>query len=1020
MVETRSGLNTSATSSSESGTMPKEATQSPLSPSTRTVESATGEREELRKRIQKLSKMASLRRPINMSIQECDLLGDALLELDEFLEDEEQSAHYNMLGSLRDYLVQRDQAASAAAIAAICPQATPSTVTSSAAEQHPPLHSTLMPPGYGWPLLGSLASSLSTAASSTTTTSAAGAPRLSNVFSNTGVFNQTPLLGTTLPMPPQFTSQPAFSGQLTGQSGLSGFSMRRFPTTVKKDDIPRFDGRPSSWSRFKERFISVVGENPNLKEIDKLDHLATAIPSSAKTVLSFANWDQALTDLELEYADPDEVINDLLHLASDVKPLGAQARGTEWKVFREEIKNIIRLSEHHDPTLQRSLHTALALKLGEHRMEYIRQFGGKTLAQLNAYVGKELEAYRIAEHHEATAWASASLPVSLSTAGRTGTPEPTPNQVHPVGAPARQMSPCFFCDGDHFRRECPLDRQQRTDGLHARNRCVRCLAKLSNPAHPTACQEVCRRCCTNALHSLICGCPTSWTTSVESRTHPTSPPAAPTPIPEPPVHTSRTIAHVSTGKPSNRNTGCSYMEPEEDSFSDGDLTRLFGVYHVSGTVFEEPFLSSLAAQPIEPTTYRDLCQDRPTVLRNLPSYDPDTNRSPAGPPWPASQRPAATEASHALGLQRLKSEGSGLKARWQPADRRIQASTSPAQWYFIPGKVNPADLTSQGALIRRLSSRDLWAYGPSLEDISGVQQPTALPSCEPPLVNSISQPAPDDYAQALIDNNNYSRLRSALSVLLQLADRKLHVLRAYQQHYGQDVDLALLTDILLWRLIQKATLLPELQSIRSGLPMPPSSPPVKVPLALDRCSLSVYLPGCSRAISQVVATGLRRRRLRIAKPYSASMAPLPEDRVNRSAGGTVLPTGHLLLGRRLQSPAPVKRLLAPEEDTLLEYSRFQSIEGIPRYVWERGRIYQLPHGKGNHIRALPIELLSGGTGPRKSQRVYPSEHPTYLSPGEDVAVQYRHQAANCEAAARARTSTQRHLAHATLAPLLAP
>ncbi|KAH9391754.1 hypothetical protein TYRP_022602 [Tyrophagus putrescentiae] len=157
MVETRSGLNTSAPSHSD--TMPKETPPSPLSPSTRTVDTATGERKELRKRIQKLSRMASLRRPIDISIQECDLLGDALLELDEFLEDKEQSAHYDMLGRLRAYLVQRNQEASAAAIAAICPQATPSTVTSSAAGPHPPLHSTFMPPGYGWPLLGSLASS---------------------------------------------------------------------------------------------------------------------------------------------------------------------------------------------------------------------------------------------------------------------------------------------------------------------------------------------------------------------------------------------------------------------------------------------------------------------------------------------------------------------------------------------------------------------------------------------------------------------------------------------------------------------------------------------------------------------------------------------------------------------------------------------------------------------------------------------------------------------------------------------
>lgn len=71
--------------------------------------------------------------------------------------------------------------------------------------------------------------------------------------------------------------------------------------------------------------------------------------------------------------------------------------------------------------------------------------------------------------------------------------------------------------------------------------------------------------------------------------------------------------------------------------------------------------------------------------------------------------------------------------------RRIQASSSPAQWYFIPGKVIPADLVSRGTLICHLIASDLWAHGPSLEDISGVEQQTALLSCEPPLVHSINR-----------------------------------------------------------------------------------------------------------------------------------------------------------------------------------------------------------------------------------------------------------------------------------------
>ncbi|KAH9399484.1 hypothetical protein TYRP_017896 [Tyrophagus putrescentiae] len=1881
MVATRSGLHTSTFASSQRDTMSTGSDAIKLPPSTRTAASATGEREDLHRRIKQLDRMAAARRPIQMTVDECDALSDTLIDLDEYLEEEETTPHHAMLGNVRRHLVELEKESSAAAaIAANCPQGNPALVTSSAASHihsRAPLHSTLIPPTSGWTPPGSSTTAFTAAGSSTSTTTAASAPRFSNPFPNTGVFNQTPMFGSAFPPAFSFPSQSGLTGQ------FSGASMRRFPTCVKRDEIPRFDGRPSSWSRFKERFVSVVGENPNLKEVDKLDHLATAIPSSAKTVLSFASWDQALADLEQEFADPDEVINDLLYLASDVKPLGKQAKGAEWKAFREEVKNIIRLSEHHDPTLQRNLHTALALKLGDHRMEYIRQFGGKTLTQLNAYVGKELEAYRTAEHHEAAARAAASLP-SATSSGRPTAPKPAINtkskQVHTISASSRPMIPCYFCDGDHLRRDCPLDQQQRTDGLRARNRCFRCLAKRSDPKHPADCPAVCRLCRTSTYHSMICRCSTSRPTLEAGKPKQTSTTPAPKPTPDPPVTSNRTIAHVSfqqggvrsetpveitptdvvylptvraiaegaegrpsrdirlfgdggstttfisekvaqelgvtrrrikpfrasvfggsytcavsekttlrirshidsrfyndvdayimrgtlvmplplpseellnvarlrgiklserstdeqyatvdvllgedlmeevlyeegmsrikpnvslsfeetrygwvlrghTGKPSSRYTGCLYVEPEEEAFSDGDLDRLFGVYSVSGTTFDAPILSAASSvQPLEPTPCQGLCQDLAKVLKDplsddgpqkdvvgrewraaydaTLSYDPETKRYTAGFPWHSEQRPdpnfaaakgfahhmrktlrenghlqayttslgafveedyarelsppfpedgyylqhfpvykpesttpirpvfnassaskdqlslnrvickgswdqtqlvhelirfrtkkyvllgdikkaflqirikdedrkyarylwfdeggqlrafeltsllfgavsspfilhavladlfrrfapdlshvigdtymddcllyadtladlrskmdrvsetmarasftlhkwlAAPEVSQALGLQCLKSEGSYLGARWQLTDdelflrvpsslpsrlsrrtllsffasvfdplgiigpfhttvkllmrellkesptwdepigvalekqarvllqdvteylprvrhrrlvsasnqlelwifgdasklaygiciyvhdaesqhtelllsrghlpsqnktipelelvaatlavdtytkvrgslpftpsrvrfftdsqvtwhriqadsnkfpafvmnrvRRIQAASAPSDWYFVPGKVNPADLVSRGSLIRHLIASDLWAHGPSLDDITGTEQQTLALKCDPPLINSISLAAPDSYALALIANNNYSRLRSALSVLLKLVDKKMHVLRAYQQHYGRDVDLPLLTDILLWRLIQKATLQTELLAVRSGQPVPASSPFTKVPLVLDRFGLLrlerrldnaevsdemkrplvmvdhaivrsyiyfvheshchhagvhttkghfsqfVHLPGCSRLVGQVVSACLRCRRLRTAKPYSAPIAPLPEDRVTRgfafecvgldlfgplhsasgrvlkfygaifacaksravhleliesrstedilraylrfvgiygepalirsdnelgfiklnktikanqeafqkavkrmqahpkgrnttwidadtpadsehlrliqsvkrsldrcrlassesfekiitllrevqliinsrplvtsSADGTILTPGHLLFGRRLQNPTPVKHPLTIKDDVLLEYSRLQSEldrfwkvwetdyltslrnykwtrhatpllnelvavqkDGVPRYAWELGRIRKLLPGKDGHIRALQIELLSGGTRLRQIQRVYPLEHPTNLSPGEDVAEHYRHPAVNCVSAAR--------------------
>ncbi|KAH9399983.1 hypothetical protein TYRP_017554 [Tyrophagus putrescentiae] len=846
MVETRSGLNTSASSSTESGTMPKETTPSLPSPSAQTVDTALGERKELQKLIQKLSRMASLRRPIDISIQECDLLGDALLELDEFLEDEEQSVHYDLLGSLRVYLVQRDQEASAAAIAAICPQATPSTVTSSAAGQHPPLHSTFMPSDYGWPLLGSLASS-STTANSTTTTSAAGAPRLSNVFTNTGVFNQTLLLGPTLSLPSQFSGHPGFSGQ----SGLSGLSMRRFPTTVKKDDIPQFNGRPSSWSRFKERFVSVVGENQNLNEIDKLDHLETAIPSSAKTVLSFANWDQALADLELEYADSDEVINDLLHLASDVRPLEKQARGAEWKAFREEVKNIIRLSEHHDAKLQRRLHTALALKLGDHRMEYIRQFSGKTLAQLNAYVGKELEAYRTAEHHEATARAAASLPassaaslpVSSPSAGRAAAPKPVtytaPKEVHSIKAPARPVAPCFFCDGDHLRRECPLDLQQRTEGLRARNRCFRCLVKRSDPAHPSDCQAVCRLCHTNAFHSMICRCtgPRTATAHTKQKQPPLPPPTIPKPNPEPPVSRKRTIDHA--------------------SFQQGSIR---------------------SETPIEIT---------PTDVVYLPTVR------------------AIAEGAEGHPSRDIRLLGDG-------------GSTDT----FVSEKL---------ALELGLQLRPIRPFRASV--FGGNYTCTIFEKATMRIRSRIDGRVFNDVDAFVMRGNLVMPLPLPSEELLRVAR-----LRGVELSEHSSAEKFATVDILLGEdLMEEVLYEEEMSRIKPN-----------VSLSFEETRYGWILRG---------HTG---------KPS------------NRYTGCSSL---------------------EPAEDSFLDgdLTHLFGVYNVSRTAFDEPFLSSsslAAQPQGSHIGALPIELLSGGTGPRKSLRVYPSEHPTYLYPGEDVAVQYRHQAAN--------------------------
>ncbi|KAH9408451.1 hypothetical protein TYRP_012126 [Tyrophagus putrescentiae] len=213
-------------------------------------------------------------------------------------------------------------------------------------------------------------------------------------------------------------------------------------------------------------------------------------------------------------------------------------------------------------------------------------------------------------------------------------------------------------------------------------------------------------------------------------------------------------------------TGFSYRDPEEDSFR---------------------------TRPDPPIERPPICyprQDRPTVSQRLPSYNPDTNRASAGPPC---RRVAAQSRQNGLScprLQRLKSDVLRPPARWQtPLTGEIQASSA-----------HPL------ALIRRLIHIDLGPRPFLLEDISGAHRPTALLELRAQLPTAIG---------SVCSPTSWHNRRCTSSALP-------------ASSYGPGPSRSrLLTGILLWRLIQKATLRPELLSpsshdCRCGPHRPPS------------------------------------------------------------------------------------------------------------------------------------------------------------------------------------------------------
>src|SRR5699024_4669427 len=111
-----------------------------------------------------------------------------------------------------------------------------------------------------------------------------------------------------------------------------------FPKQVRWEDVPRFDGHPSSWPHFSRLFEDVVGNNPNVTDNVKLDFLSRAIPDFTQSVLSYESWQSALAGLGARFTRASVLINDLLRMASEVPTITDSPSDKDWRKFEQNIE----------------------------------------------------------------------------------------------------------------------------------------------------------------------------------------------------------------------------------------------------------------------------------------------------------------------------------------------------------------------------------------------------------------------------------------------------------------------------------------------------------------------------------------------------------------------------------------------------------------------------------------------------------------------------------------------------------
>ena len=100
---------------------------------------------------------------------------------------------------------------------------------------------------------------------------------------------------------------------------------KKYPSYVRMDAVPRYDGHPSSWKRFDLLFTDAVGNNPNLTEAVKLDTLSKVLTGHSQAVLSYDTWREALDGLGTRLASTASVENDIYRIANAIKPIPNKA-----------------------------------------------------------------------------------------------------------------------------------------------------------------------------------------------------------------------------------------------------------------------------------------------------------------------------------------------------------------------------------------------------------------------------------------------------------------------------------------------------------------------------------------------------------------------------------------------------------------------------------------------------------------------------------------------------------------------
>lgn len=284
-------------------------------------------------------------------------------------------------------------------------------------------------------------------------------------------------------------------------------------------ELPRFDGQQRSWLEFRDSFISLIDNNTNIDDINKLRYLQSALQGSPALLvlenleICSENYKQAWQSLCSRYEKPRLLVNKHLESLFNLEPITKESCTGIRRLIDNTNTNLRALQTLKQPIGQwdRIIVFLLESKLDTSTSKDWEQYRGSnlgdfpTLAEFMKFLENKsdyLASLEESEHTKKDTHKQKSITFNTNTSINKNQPKNNYTKTKNIFKPKEKQ--CAMCNQDHNLYMCELFRSASIETRNAKvkdaNLCSNCL----RPGHTTQkckCLTNCKYC--NQRHNTL-------------------------------------------------------------------------------------------------------------------------------------------------------------------------------------------------------------------------------------------------------------------------------------------------------------------------------------------------------------------------------------------------------------------------------------------------------------------------------------------------------------------------------------